>query len=55
MGAAEGGGEGSCFQKFQLYRLGFLLFLDPTDVQYLYFVKSVFFRNRLSLELTSNG
>ena len=37
------------------YTVGFLLFLDPTDVQYLYFVKSVFFRNRLSLEPTSNG
>ena len=37
------------------YIVGFLLFLDPTDVQYLYFVKSVFFRNRLSVELTSNG
>ena len=24
------------------YTVGFLLFLDPTDVQYLYFVKSVF-------------
>ena len=37
------------------YTVGFLLFLDPTDVQYLYFVKSVFFRNRLSVEPTSNG